>query len=120
MPPHQLACRHHFVDEAERLALLRAHAPPGQDHAQRLLGADLARKAVQAARQRGQAHARLGQCEHSRFRRHDDVAGQRDLEAAAHGDAVHRRDQRLVEIETGGEPREARSAGQPICAARRR
>jgi hypothetical protein len=41
----------------------------------------------------------LGQREHRILGGDDDVAGQRDLEPAPHRDAVHRGDQRLVEVE---------------------
>ena len=40
------------------------------------------------------------------LRRHDEVAGQRQLQAAAHGEAVDRRDHRLVEVPEFGEPGE--------------
>ncbi len=63
---------------------------------------------MQAACQRRQAHPGLGKREDGPFRGYDDVAGQRDLEAAAHGDAIHSRDQGLFEVKAVGEAREAR------------
>jgi hypothetical protein len=47
--------------------------------------------------------AGLGQREGGIFRRDDEVAGQRDLEAAAHRDAVDGGDDRLVAVEPRGE-----------------
>ena len=63
--------------------------------------------------------ARFGQREHGGVGRDDQIAGQRDFETAAHRDAVHRRDHRLVEVEAAGETAKAaagmvdpRSAGR--------
>ena len=50
------------------------------------------------------ADARLGQGKGRSPRRQHQIAGQRDLEAAAHGDALHRSDDGLVQIEAAGEP----------------
>ncbi len=64
-----------------------------------------------------QSHPRLRQCENGVFRRDDDVARQSGFEAAAHGDAIHRRDQRLVEVEAAansGKP--ARAVGAALTA----
>ena len=55
---------------------------------------------MHAATAGDQANAWLGQGEHRVFGGDDDVAGQRGFEPAAHRHAVHRRNQRLVEIET--------------------
>src|SRR5260221_11797512 len=104
----RLPLRHHFVDEAERLPLARADATAGQDHAHGLLQRDLPRQAVQPAGQRGKADTRLGQGEDGILGGDDEVAGERDLEAAAHGDALHRGDHRLHQIEPAGEAGEAR------------
>ncbi len=46
----------------------------------------------------------------------DEVAGQRNLEAAAHGDAVHRRDERLVTVEARGQAGEARGVPAALAA----
>ena len=53
------------------------------------------RQAVDAARTGGQADPRLRQGEGGVLRRDDQIAGQRRLKAAAHGPAIHRRDDRL-------------------------
>lgn len=104
----QLGGRHHLVDEAEFLAFLRRHLAAGQDHAHRLLDADLARQPVQTAGQRRKANLGLGQRKDGIVRRDDQIAGQRDFETAAHRDAVDRRNHRLVEIEACGQPGKAR------------
>jgi 1,4-dihydroxy-2-naphthoyl-CoA synthase len=82
----------------------------GEDHAHGALHADLARQALQAAGECGKADARLGQCKGRVLRGDDEVAGQRNLEAAAHGNAVHRGDDRLVAI-AGGLQRLPRQIG---------
>ena len=98
---------HHFGDEAQLVAFLGADVAAGQHHAHRPLERDHAAEALHAAGAGGQADARLGQGELGLVGGDDDVAGQRDLEAAAHGDAVHRGDHRLVEVEAVGEAAEA-------------
>jgi len=65
-----------------------------------------------------QTHARFGKGEHRALDGDDQVAGQGDLEAAAHGHAVHRRDQGLGKIKPGGQPREARRRRSPLAAGR--
>ena len=63
---------------------------------------------MHAARQRREPDAGLGQREDRVRRRDDQVAGQRDLEAAAHRDAVDRRDHGLRHVVARRQPREAR------------
>ncbi len=57
------------------------------------------RQALHAAGQRRQADARLGQAEARVLGGDDDVARQRDLEAAAEREAVDRGDHRLEQVE---------------------
>ena len=84
----QLLARH----LREQLALHRLAA---DDHVQRGLDADHARQALRAAGARQEAELHLGQRD-LRARRGDAVvAAERELEAAAHADAVDRGDDRL-------------------------
>ena len=110
----RLALRHHLGDEAEFEPLACADAPAGQDHAHRLLARDHARQPVHAAAAGDQPDARLRQREQRVLRGDDDVAGERGLEPAAHRPAVHRGDDRLVEIEAMGD---AGEAVRPVRAA---
>ena len=107
--------RHHLIDEAEFQTLPRRDVPAGQDHAHGPLQPDLARQPVQATGQRRQADARLGQREGRVLGGNDEVAGQRDLEAAAHGDAVDGGDDRLVAVEARGQPGETRRSPSRAC-----
>src|SRR5438876_1010146 len=66
-----------------------------QDQTHRELQGDVTRQPMHAARGGHEADARLGKAQARRLPGHDDVAGKRDLEATAEGDAVHRGDQRL-------------------------
>ena len=59
---------------------------------------------------------RLGQRELRILGRDDQVAGQCDLEATAHRDAVDGGDNRLVAIEPRGEPAETASVGAALAA----
>lgn len=68
-----------------------------------MLKRDLARKPVDPSRQCGEAHPRLGQGEYRALGGHDDVAGQRDFEAPAHRNPVHRCDERLHARRARGE-----------------
>ena len=56
--------------------------------------------------------------EDRRFRGDDQVAGERDLEPAAHGHPVHRRDQRLGQVEPRSQPGEPRRRALHLAAAR--
>ena len=102
---HQLGVRHHLGDEAQLVAFLGRDVAAGQHHAHRLLERDHARQALHAAGAGGQADLGLGQGEGRLVGGDDDVAGERDLEAAAHGDAVDRGDHRLVEVVAVGRAR---------------
>src|SRR5439155_14548250 len=64
-------------------------------------------QAVNAAGQCGEADARLGQGEGGILGCNDQVAGQRDLETAAHRHTVDGGDDRLVAVEPRGEAGEA-------------
>ena len=55
----------------------------------------------------GEPDARLGQREGRLVRGDDQVASERDLESAAHRNAVHRGDHRLGEVVAVGETAEA-------------
>ena len=109
---------HDVVDEAQLLALGGAHMSAGQNHAQRALRADLPRQAVESPCQRSQAHLRLRQREDRLVGSDDQIAGQRDLEPATHGNAVDRSDDRLGQIEPGGEARETSGHRYALAALR--
>ena len=64
---------------------------------------------MKPARKRGQSDTRLGQREHRTLRSDDHIAGERDLEAAAHGDTVHGGDHGLCKVEA------ARDAAETAC-----
>ncbi len=108
----------HLVDETEFVAFAGGDVPRGQDHAHGALEADLARQPLQAAGQRGEADARLRQREGRILGSDDEVAGERDLEAAAHGDAVDGGDDRLVAVEAHGQA--GKAALVPAALAARR
>jgi len=80
------------------------------------LEGDVAGQPVHAARRSHQADARLGQAERGVIGGDDDVARERDLEAATEREAVHRGDDRLPEIEARGDTAEAgrRHAGHAV------
>src|SRR6266436_2494493 len=111
----RFAWRHHLVDEAEFVAFLGGDVARGEDHAHGALQTDLARQAVQSAGERGEADVRFGQCEPRILGGNDEIAGQRNLEAAAHRNAVDGGDDRLVAVETRSQPGE--SAGVPAALA---
>src|SRR5207244_11569184 len=90
----------------------------GQYYAHGAFQADLARQPLQAAGERGQSDARLGQGEGRIFRRDDEVAGERDLETAAHGHAIDGGDDRLVAVEARGEAGEAALVPAALAARR--
>src|SRR5258708_19088231 len=68
---------------------------------------------MHAAAARDQSHTRFRQSEYRVLGGDDDVAGERGFEPAAHRHAIHRRDQRLVDIETMREPGESVRSGPP-------
>src|SRR5580658_5376842 len=107
-----LAFRHDLGHEAEFEPLPRRNAPAGQDHSQRLLDRDRPRQPMHATAARDQSNAWFGQREDRVLGCDDDVAGERGFESAAHRHAIHRRDQRLVEIET------MRQSGEPVWSVR--
>jgi hypothetical protein len=72
-----------------------------------LLERHLARQALQPAPARSKADARLRQRELRPVGRNDEIAGQRNLEAATHGDTIHGGDDGLVEVVTEGQAAEA-------------
>ena len=74
--------------------------------------ADGAGQAVEAAGERGEADLGFGQGEGGVVRREDDVGGERDFKAAAHGDTVDRGDDRLVEVPARGEAAKAGGAAR--------
>ena len=67
---------------------------------------------------RGEADARLGQGEGRIVGGDDEIAGQRYLKAATHRDAVDGGDDRLVAVETHGEPGEAALVPAALAARR--
>ena len=73
---------------------------------------------MQAAGEGGQADPRLGQGEDGAFGGDNDVAGQGDFEPAAHGHAVDRRDQGLVQVEPRGQAGKARRRAAHFPARR--
>src|SRR2546428_4400540 len=86
------------MDEAGAVRFGGRDPAAGQQHAHRGLERDRARQPMHAALERHAADARLRQSELGVLGRDDDVAGQRQLEAAAQREAVHRRDERLGQI----------------------
>src|SRR5207245_4896614 len=99
--------RHHAGDEAQLIAFLGRDVAAGQHHAHRLLERDHARQALHAAGAGGQPDLGFGQGEGRLVGSNDDVAGERNLKAATHGDAVDRGDYRLVEVEAVGQTAKA-------------
>ena len=95
--------RDDFGDEAQLEALLRRDVTPSQKHAHCLLERDHPREPLHTSRTGSQTNFRLRQREGGFVGSDDDVAGKGNLEAAAHGDAVHRRNHRLFEIEAAGQ-----------------
>src|SRR6185312_17312147 len=90
-------------DEAELKAFPGRDVAGGEDHAHRTLHPDLPGQALQAARESGEADARLGQGEGRVFGGDNEIARERDLEATAHRNAVDGCDDRLVAVEARGE-----------------
>ncbi len=82
--------RHDARDQAMLQRVGGADRLAADDHLQRLFGADRARQALRAAGARQQADFYFGQCEQRVLRRDSIVATERQLEPAAHADAVHR------------------------------
>jgi hypothetical protein len=76
-------CRYYAIDKAEPKRLLRAEPVAGKDEAHLRFLADEPGQTLQSAFQRGHADARLGQAEPGAFVGEDDVASERQFEAAA-------------------------------------
>ena len=83
------------VDQPDLACPLRAGRLAAEDHLQRGPHADQPRQPLRPARAGQQPARDLRQPEPRRRRRDAVVARERDLQAAAHGDAVDRRDDRL-------------------------
>ncbi len=111
---HHLRRRHHRVDQAMARRLGGAHAAPGEQH---LHGDEMGQAPGQALHPTDISQhpdPGLGEEELGVLGGDDQVASERQLETAAHGDAVDRGDHRLVEIEQLGEA--AKSAGAVVRA----
>ncbi len=98
-----------LIDDPVRQRLGRRDRIAGNDHLHRLLRTDQPRQALSAARARQQAELDLGQAD-PRSRDGDaEMAGQRQLEAAAQGGAVQCGDDRLRHrLDLGDDLAEAR------------
>ena len=95
---HQLAGRHDFVDEAPAGGLLRRHVLAGEHVTHRDLEGNRPRQSVHAAGAGKDAACWLWQAEAGAVGGDDDVAGHRQLAAAAEGVAVYGGDDRLPEL----------------------
>jgi hypothetical protein len=111
----KLAGGHDPVDQAQLPGLLGIDDAAGQDQLHGLLQGDLPDDPVQAPAQGGQADLRLGEAEAGVGGGHHQIAGQQGFQAAAQGQAVDRGDDRLGQVETGGQAGEA--AGRGVVAA---
>ena len=107
---HQLGQGHHGVEQTPAQRLLGRHAPPGQQHLHGHRARQPAPQADDAAAAGEDAQLGLGQEHLDVLGGHDQVAGERDLEAAADRGPVERGDHRLVEIEDLGQAGEAAGA----------
>ena len=83
----------------------------GHDHVERRLDADRARQPLRAAGARQQAELHLGQRQRGRGARDAVVASERQLQPAAHADAVDRRDHRLGAVFGDADHRMQRGLG---------
>ena len=88
---HRLG-RHHLVDEPHRQRLVGAHLTAGEDQVLGPARADQAREALGAAAAGDDAEQDLRLAEASLLAGDAEVAGQRQLAAAAQGEARDRRD----------------------------
>ena len=84
-----------LVDDAVRKRFRRPDRLAGDDHLQRLLRSDQARQALRAAGAGQEAELDLGQADARRRGSDPEMAGERQLEAAAERGAVQGRDDRL-------------------------
>jgi hypothetical protein len=82
---------HHLVDEAQFERLLGGDGIPAHHHAQCCFHADQARQALRAGGARQYAQLHLGQPELGAGDGAAEMAGQRELQAPAEGEAVDRR-----------------------------
>ena len=85
------AQRHRLVDEADAFRAPRVDRLPGEQHVESGSGADELRQPLHAVPRRHDAKHHFRQCE-ARFRiveRDTIAAGKRELDAAAHAEAVH-------------------------------
>jgi hypothetical protein len=92
----QLVVGHHARDQAVAVGLVGVQHARGQAHVHRLGLADGTRQALRAAGAGQHGQLDLGQRELGAVRGDDDVAGQRQLAAAADGEARHRGKHRLA------------------------
>jgi hypothetical protein len=103
----EVRCRHHLVHQPHPQRLGGRDRLAGEDHAHRDLERDVPGKPMHPARGGHEPDARLGQPEGRMLGGHDDVARERDLEAAAEREAVDGRDDGLPEVEAGRDAAEA-------------
>lgn len=97
-----LALRGELIDQAERGRLVGGDPARGVDQLGRAGGADPAGQQLGAAAAGDDADGHLGQADHGRTVGDDQVAGERQLEAAAEGVTVHRGDGRHRQVEHTG------------------
>ena len=98
-----LAARYPPVDEPEPFRLVGADPASGQDEVRGPARTEPPRGQLRAAAAGHEADRHLRQSEHRRVVRHDQVAGQRQLAAAAEGEAVDCGDGRLRQRQQGAE-----------------
>src|SRR5439155_6092957 len=90
------ARRHRFVHETQSLRAARIHGPAREQHVERRSRADEARQALDPAPARKDAEHHFGKREaRSRLIHRDAIAaGERELDAPAHAEAVYERERR--------------------------
>src|SRR5262249_50634198 len=109
-----------LVHQPPPLRLVGWHRQTGEQHAHGDLERQLADEAVDAAIRSGEADTWLRQAKPGVLRRDNDVAREGELTAAAYGDAVHRRDDRLDHAEPLGQSTKAAGfVREPVWPRRR-
>src|SRR6185437_5986368 len=103
-----------FVGEPPSMGFGGRDMAPGQHHPHGDFQRNMLRHPMYTAGPSHQADARLGKSEAGVFGGDDDVAGERDFTSAPEGEAVDGGDNRLGDIEAGG------NAGEAALAARKR
>src|SRR5882672_3848137 len=94
----EIGCRHHLIDQAHAIGVLRRDHLSTQDELQGAALADQTRQALRSAAARNESQGDLGLAEFRGLHREPDGAGHRGLAAAAERKAIDGRDHRLAEI----------------------